>query len=295
MVEQKIEFRKVREFGENLSDTFLFIRQNIKPLLKSFFAICGVFMIGYAIFNGIYQSRAFSVFDQLRKGLTVNRGTDFTGLFTPEYFLTILLGTLFYVSMRVALGAYIKFYVENNNTAPSIEQVWKIFIRYFLKVLVFNIPIFLLILVGTLCCFAPGIWLLVVLMPFDLILIVEDASFENAFSRNFSIIRDNFWITLSIYLVAGLIYSFGASIIGVIVAIIVGATTFISTDSIGTAAGIATSFLVVVSRVFYIIFFISAALQYYNLVERRDGTGIMQRVENMGSSQDDFDNIQENY
>src|SRR5580704_3409879 len=250
MVEQKIEFRKVREFGENLSDTFLFIRQNIKPLLKSFFAICGVFMIGYAIFNGIYQSRAFSVFDQLRKGLTVNRGTDFTGLFTPEYFLTILLGTLFYVSMRVALGAYIKFYVENNNTAPSIEQVWKIFIRYFLKVLVFNIPIFLLILVGTLCCFAPGIWLLVVLMPFDLILIVEDASFENAFSRSFTIIRDNFWITLCIYLVAGLIYSFGVSIIGVIVAIIVGATTFISTDSIGTAAGIATSFLVVVSRVF---------------------------------------------
>ncbi len=295
MAEQKIEFRKVRDFGENLSDTFLFIRQNFLPLIKSFFAICGVFMIGYAIFNGIYQSRAFSIFDELRKGGIIGQRNGFENIFTPEYFLMIFLGFLFYVSMRVVLGAFIKFYVENNNTAPTIEQVWNIFIKYFFKVLIFSIPIFLLILAGTLFCVAPGIWLLVVLMPFDLILIIEEASFESAFLRSFTLIRENFWISLAIYFVAALIYSFSSGIIGIIVGVIVAAATFISTNNIGTTAGIATSFLLVVSRVFYIIFFVSAALHYYNLVERHDGTGIMQRVENMGNDQNNFDNIQENY
>ena len=138
MVEQKVEFRKVRDFGENLSDTFLFLRQNFGSLIKSFFAIGGVFMLGYAIFNGIYQSRAFGIFDQLRKGM-VTRENDITSIVTPEYLITLLLALLFYVSMRVILASYVKFYTENNNTQPSIEEVWNIFRKYFLKVLIIGI------------------------------------------------------------------------------------------------------------------------------------------------------------
>ena len=41
---QKVEFRKVRDFGEVISDTFLFMKQNFKPLFKAFFYLCGFFL-----------------------------------------------------------------------------------------------------------------------------------------------------------------------------------------------------------------------------------------------------------
>ncbi len=294
MAEQKIEFRKVRDFGENLSDTFLFLRQNFGSLVKSFFAIGGVFMLGYAIFNGIYQSRAFGIFDQLRKGM-VTRESDITSIITPEYLLTLLLALLFYVSMRVVLASYVKFYTENNNTKPRIEDVWNIFRKYFLKVFIFNIPILLLMCIGFILCLAPGIWLAVVFVPFDIILVVEDLSFGDAFQRCFTIVNQNFWISLATYLVAGLIYWFSTAIVGTFVGIIVGLSAYFSTNNIGTTAGIVTSILNIFSSVFYFIFFVSAALHYFNLVERHDGTGILQRIENMGTNKDNFDNIQENY
>jgi hypothetical protein len=289
MVEEKIRFRKVRDFGENFNDTFVFIKQNLKPLLLSFFAICGVFMLGKAIFGGIYESNSFGILDQFR--LRASRGeTSFSGIFTPEYFLYILFSLITYVAMKVVLAAYIKYYVDNDGAKPSIEEVWQIFKKYFFRVLIYSVPVFLLIVVGCIFCVLPGIYLIVVFVPFDIILVMEDCSFSDAFSRSFTLIKENFWISLAIYFIATLIYSFGSGIISVVVGIIVGAATYITTRSIGATAGIVTSFLNLFAGVFYIIFFVSSALQYFNLAEQHDGTGILQQIEALGGEQNNIDN-----
>ncbi|MBS1917014.1 MAG: hypothetical protein JST87_12120 [Bacteroidetes bacterium] len=295
MAEQKIELRKIRDFSENLSDTFLFIRQNFKPLIKIFFAICGIFMLAHAIFNGLFESRAFGVFDEFRRGLTSRRASSFETVFTPEYFLALLLSWISFVAIRVTIGAYIKFYLENNGEHPAIYDIWKYFTRYFFRVLFYTIPVAIVIGIGFICCIIPGIYLIVVLVPFDFVLIIEDAGFTDAFNRCFNLIKNNFWISLGIYIVAGLIYWFGTMIIGMIIGVIIGLSAFFTTDNIGATAGMVTSFLNIFSSTFYIIFLVSAALQYFNLVESHDGTGLLQRVESMGEDKNNFDNTQEQY
>jgi hypothetical protein len=288
MTEEKIRFRKVRDFGENFNDTFLFIKQNFKSLLSCFFAICGAFLLGQAIFSGLYQSHSFGVFDQFRRQMRSGQ-TDFGNIFSPEYFLSILFSMLAFVAMKVVLASYIKLYTDNNGTQPSIEEVWQVFRKYFLKVFFYSIPIFLLIIIGCFFCLLPGIYLAVVFVPFDIILVMEDASFGDAFSRCLTLIRENFWISFAIYLIAIMIYYFGSMIISVVVGVIVGAATYISTNSIGTTAGIVTSFLNIFVGVFYIIFFVSSALQYFNLVELHDGTGILQQIDTLGSDQNNME------
>jgi hypothetical protein len=284
MVEEKIRFRKVRDFGENFNDTFVFIKQNLKPLLLSFFAICGVFMLGKAIFGGIYESHSFGILDQFR--LRANRGENaFSSIFTPEYFIYMLFSLVAYVAMKVVLAAYIKYYVDNDGAQPSIEDVWHYFRKYFFRILIYSVPVFLLIVIGCFFCVLPGIYLAVVFVPFDIILVMEDCSFSDAFSRCFTLIKENFWISFAIYFIATLIYSFGSGIISVVVGLIVGAATYVTTKSIGTTAGIVTSFLNLFAGVFYIIFFVSSALQYFNLVEQHDGTGILQQIESLGNDQ----------
>jgi hypothetical protein len=297
MAEQKIELRKIRDFGQNINDTFVFLRQNLKPLLLSFFAICGVFMIGQAIFSGIYQSHSLGVFDQIFSGRTnpayQNRGLG--DVFNFEYMLMMLFTMLTFVAMNTALGAYLKFYLENDGGQAGMDDIWNIFKKYFFKVFLYSIPIVLLIIVGTVLCVLPGIYLGVVLVPFSFIIMIEDTGLNGAFNRCFEIIRNNFWPSLVVYFVAYLIYAVSSGIISAVVSIIFGAAAYFTTKSIGSTVAVATSFFNMFSHIFYVIYFVSAALQYFTLVETRDGTGILNRIDNIGSDKNSFDNIDEQY
>jgi hypothetical protein len=299
MAEQKIELRKIRDFGQNINDCFVFLRQNLKPLLKSFFAICGVFMLGQAIFNGIYQSNAMGgLFQQLISGTTrTGRYGDggLASIFSATYFLMLLFTLLTYVSMNLVLGAYLKYYLEHDREQPGIEDIWLSFRRYFSRVFFYSIPIAALTFIGAIFCLAPGIYLWVVFVPFTMVVIIEDADFGTAFSRCFEIVKENWWISFAIYLVAYIIYSVSSSIIGIIVGLFAGAAAYFTTKDVGTTVGIVTSFLNTFSFLFYIIFFICAALQYFTLAEQKDGTGILSRIDSIGSNNNNFDQADEQY
>lgn len=299
MAEQKIELRKIRDFGININDTFVFLRQNLKPLLISFFAICGIFMVGQAIFNGMYQSHSMGgLLQQLFSGggsLGKYNGNPYSSIFSFEYLMVIVFMLLTFAAMKVTLGAYLKYYLENNGQQPGIEEIWPIFKKYFFKIFFYSILIDIMIGFGCLLCVLPGIYLWVVFVPFTLVVMIEDANFNTALYRCFDIIKQNFWPSFGLYLIAYLIYSFSSGIIGAVVAVVAGAAAYLSTKNIGATVGIVTSFLNIFSFTFYIIFFISAALQYFSLTENRDGTGILNRIDNIGSDKNNFDNIEEQY
>src|SRR5688572_17638407 len=113
MAEQKIEFRKIRDFGEVMNDTFSFVRQNFKPLFKSFFAICSFFMIALAILTGLYQSQYLSGLDELFNGKRM-QGDLVRQLASSGYFIMVFFGLSTFVAMQVAIGAYVKSYVMNH-------------------------------------------------------------------------------------------------------------------------------------------------------------------------------------
>jgi len=297
MAEQKIELRKIRDFGQNINDTFVFLRQNLKPLLKSFFAICSVFMLTQAIFNGIYQSHSMGVFQQLFSGRARPGAYNdrFGGVFSFEYIMTLVFMLLTFTSMKVILGAYLKYYLENDGQQPNIEEIWNLYKKYFFKVFFYSIPVGLLAVIGLVFCLVPGVYLWVVFVPFTFVVMIEDAGFSTAFYRCFEIIKENFWISFGIYLVAYLMYTISTYIIGMVVGLIAGLAAYFTTKSVGATAGIVTSFFSIFSFTFYIIFFISAALQYFSLTEERDGTGILNRIDNIGTDKNNFDHIEEQY
>jgi len=295
MAEQKIQFRKIRDFGENLGDTFLFIKSNLRSLLISVLTICAVFMLAQAIFNQINQSRAFGIFDQFRRGFNNDPYRSFNYVFTPEYVLAILCTWFSHIALQVTLAAYIKTYVIGESVAPSVEQIWDVFRRYYLRVLLYSIPIFLLVAIGFIFCIAPGVFLAVVLMPFTMVVVVEESNFGIAFNRCFQLVKDNFWISIAIYIVAAMIYYFCTFAVGAAIGVLVLIMTYLTARSLATAMGILTSILNVFSGILYIIFFVSVSFQYFSLVEKKDATGILQRIDQIGSSGDNVDNAEKQY
>lgn len=298
MAQQKVELRKIRDFSDNLNDTFLFIRQNLKPLLASFIAIAGIFMLGHSIVNVLFQRNAGGFFRDLAGGGTP-RGGSFNSplgaMFSGTYLLLLLLAWANFIAMNVVVTCYMKLYDASQGIAPRIEEVWNEFKKYFLKVLVYTIPITLLTMLGLLFCLAPGVYLGVVFAPFAAALIVDDQTFGGAWDRCLAIIKGNFWQSLGIYFLVYLIVAFSAGIISLIVGGITAAISYFTTRDIVSTTSIFTSVLNIFSYVFYIVLYVSINLHYFNLAERHDGTSLMRKLDTLGESDGDFNNIQEQY
>ncbi len=293
MAQQKIQLRKIRDFGENLGDTFQFIRQEFKPLLTSFVLIAGIFILATSILGGLFQKEMFGILDQFKTG-GVARQQGVTNFFTVGYFGFIVVSILSMAAMQTAIAVYMQFYDEHGES-PNTQQVWAGFAKNFVKVFLYTIPQLIIIIISFFLCIFPVFYTLIVLMPLTFIIVNENSSFGDSFGRCFAIIKQNFWISLAIYLVSYIIYSVSSGIIGIMVAAIVGAGAYFSTDELSSTAAIATSVLSVVQYVFYIIFFVSAGLHYYNLTELKDGTGLERRLEDLGGNNNPNTSIEEQY
>src|SRR3954468_12928780 len=104
MAQQKIQLRKIRDFGENFSDTFQFIRQEFKPLLTTFILIGGIFLLLNAIFAGMYNQQALGIYSALIKGVTYNGEAKYYSFFSPAYFLLMMLSVLTLSAMRTIIA-----------------------------------------------------------------------------------------------------------------------------------------------------------------------------------------------
>jgi hypothetical protein len=92
-----------------------------------------------------------------------------------------------------------------------------------------------------------------------------------------------------------LIFSISSGIIGFVIGIITEAVSYFTTKKIDTGLPIVGALLNLIEYFFYIIFFVSAGLQYYTLVEIHNGTGLARRLENLGHNVHPDTNIEEEF
>ncbi len=295
MAEPKIELRKTRDLSQNLNDTFAFIRQNFKPLIVSFLSIAGIFMLASSIVSGIYQGGVMggAFKDIINGNRNISRSPFW--MLNGTYFVVIILAWLNVIAMTTAVICYVKVYDKKNGEKPEIIEVWDEFKNYFLKIALYSIPIAFVTVIGYALCLVPGIYLTVVFMPFFVAVIFENETFGQAWNRCFTIIKNNFWSSLGIYFLVYLIYAFSAGIISASLAAIAGVLSYFTTRDISTTIGIATSVLNIFSFVIYIVFYVSVILHYFNLIEIHYGTGMMGRINKLGETGNDINDVQEQY
>jgi hypothetical protein len=242
----------------------------------------------------MFQQKAFAgLINLLTKGV-YNQTQDISTLFTPMYFVMIALNLLSLASMRTVVAVYMHHY-DKYNTSPTVHQVWQGFIRNLFSIFIFSIVRLVLVLVGLFLCLVPGVYMLTVLMPFSNAIVSEDLSIGEAFSRCFDIIKENFWISLGVYVVGFLLFSVCSGIVAFTVSLVVGLISYFTTKEINTTVPIVTAVMSLVEYLFYIIFFTSVGMHYYNLVEIKDGAGLARRLENLGTNINPNTDIEEQY
>lgn len=292
---QKIELRRTRDFGEKFNATFEFIRQNYKGFMPAVLYISvpvvliGMLIISYYTYF-IFMEEAGSLAGSNNPFAVFSMMGRFFGLALVAYGF-IIVGYLINTSL---VYNYIKIYPERENpTSITVGELWSVSKKDIGSIFVAGLLSLIVSAIGFVFLFLPGIYLGVTLSLITPIIVFERKNVGDAFSRCFYLIKDKWWSTFGLLLIAVIIQS----IMGLIFNIPQYIMTFVFTINSATsdfATGfplwqkilflIGGSISVIGSSLLYCISFIAIAFQYFNLVERREATGLMSQIEGFGNA-----------
>lgn len=296
-MKEPIEFRKVREFGDIISDTVVFIKQNLKPLLKAYFYICGFFILA-SILSSIFMQLSIASMSTGRYQYEMNSPIRSLYNFGFSYAFYVIFLVLSIVSMHLTILCFVALYIRKGNVAPTVPEVWSYFKYYFWRMFGSSIAMGIFWIICIMLCIVPGIYVMPALVIFFPIMILENAGFSFAFERAFKLLKNEWWITFAVILVIYFIYNACAMVIQIPAIVISMASAFTHLEQpITKFYAIVTSLAQNLSQVFVIIPVVAAALIYFNLVERKESTGLMERIDTLGQTEtkDDHPFAQEEY
>lgn len=281
--EQTIKFKKQREIGDVITDTFKFIRENYKLLLSYIFKTTGPFFLILVIAVGYYTYSVAgnTLASPLEGGI---------GNFIVSF--TVLMGALllFYSALYGTILHYIKSYISNGGNVPEAEVKAGVQ-KDFFKLLLLSFLSGILIIAGFIMFVIPGIFLLVPLSMAGAVLVFKDYSVSESISYCFTLVKDHWWITfITLFVIAILVYIIGLVFqVPLIIYTVIKTLTAVQEGSLANPElfrdWIFISLQIISSVIQYllsIITIIAIAFIYFNLNEHKHLTGTYETIEKLG-------------
>jgi len=288
-----IEFKKQRELGEILSDTFAFFRNEFKPFFNTFFKIVGPFLAVMVVSLVLYLYFAGNTFNLM----LLDTNMDVTNLTTIAlvglvYILSIV--AVYTMSQSTVLH-YIKSY-SNGKGSTDFETIRKEVYDSFWSFIGLGIMVGLSVFFGLMMCIIPGIYLYVPLSLAFCILVFNRMNASDAYSYSFNLVKGEWWMTFATIFVIGIIIGIATYVFAIPTAIYQWIKMGIFSGEID-AEGVMDIFkdpiyilLNVISTVaqflLNLISIIAGAFIYFNLNEKKNFTGTYERIENLGEIRD---------
>jgi len=287
-----IEFKKQRELGEIISDTFAFIREEFNPFLKTVLQISGPYLILFLISMSFYIYTSGDLFN-------FKIGEDFSNISSlPLMFGSLLLfmitGVLAYVFANSAVLHYIKSYIENEGNV-NLEEVKNNVKQTLWGFLGLGILKWMTLIFAIVLCFLPVLYAMVPMYVIFSIYIFENKDATDSYSFSFTLINSDFWMTLFTIIILGFIvmtasyvFSLPAAIYSIIkMGIFSGEMDPESMmDFVDPVYILLNIFSYLFKFLLNLILTVSSAFIYFNLNEKLNFTGTYERIQSLGKKED---------
>lgn len=275
MIEKEIQFRKKRELGEIISDSFEFIKQEYKPLSKLILTYVIPFLVLYAIVQINVQQKIVGTIDLTDQESIMKN----IGPFYLNVFLFSLFGVFVHALLIGVLYSYIEIYIKKGKGEFNLPEIKLNLFANGQLAIGSSILLYLIVIFGFFLFIVPGIYFAITFSLVVASIIFEKHGLNNAFARSWNLVKAQWWQTFSLILlgivitwVAGFILSIPSLLInsttGAVEAIGAGAVAVAPTPLHWVLMGVTT----VVSSLFWVVPYTFLAFQYFNLIERTKPT-----------------------
>jgi len=287
-----IEFKKQRELGDILGDTFTFIRHEFKPFSKAILNIVGPYILMFLIAMGFYLYIVGDIFDFSSFNQLGNEVFSLGLIFVSLAFI-IITGILAYVIANSVTLHYIKSYIKNAGNV-NIEELKLDVKQTFWSFVGLGIIKWVVLIFAMMLCFLPVFYFMVPMAVIFSIFVFEKKDVSDSFNYSFTLIKDQYWITLLTIIVIGIVvavagYAFGlpASIYSLVkMGVFSGEIDPANMNSIVDPVYIVLNMIsYLASFLLNIISIIGSAFIYFNLNEKANFTGTYERIESLGKNE----------
>ncbi|HXA01817.1 MAG TPA: hypothetical protein VNW99_07515 [Cytophagaceae bacterium] len=296
MQKDKIIFNQARDFSEKLNDTFSFLRQNFKNLSTTVLFVAGPFTLIGGIFLGLYQSQVFKSGFLKQTSLS----DRFQNIFGIEYLMGILFSMISLSIVSIVVNEYIRLYNEDKTENFQWQDVLPGVKSNFLPIFLYGIGYAILVMIGMMLLIFPGVYLAIALSFLFSVKMFEGKGFFESVSRCLNLIKGNWWATFGLLFVLSIIQgllSFIFQIPAFISGIVMGIQGLKNEASGGSDFFliIATIISTTGSQLLYTVSIVGLIFQYFNLVEEKDATGLLGRIDSIGKTPDVKTSNEESY
>lgn len=285
-MKEYIIFKKQREVGEILSDTFKFIRLEGKALFGYILRLAGPALLLLVIALSVYtRSIATNINGDIFTNTTIYSNTTLISIM-----VMILAGLSYYALLYGVVNHYVRSYIKHQGKVVSFEVTQGVR-KDFWNLLGMNTLIALMVGFGLVLCFLPGVYLGVSLFTCYSIFIHDNQDVSSAISYSFKLITNEWWITFATILIMFIlfyvmvivfnipqyIYFFAKSFV-IVEDNVFNATQvfdwgYVLLSAIGTIGQYLAHTLIVVASIFI----------YFNLNEKKNMTGTLEKIDSIGN------------
>ena len=294
MIENNIILRKRRDFGQVISDTFAFLKENFKEIMRQYIAIVGTMYLVLVIIGILAGTLIASMIPTVSDGIDPdNLGVVFAAAI-PAIFILVLLAMLMNASSSIICFSFMRQYVEVGKDQITLSETWREVTTKLFPVIFGSILWSFMIMIGVLFLFIPGLILMIIYTAYVPCMILDRKGVFEAFEKVFTLFTTETWfLTLGILLVVGLIVGMINNMV-LMPLMMFGMmfTSFLGLDpeSAGPIFIVALMggyyiFAIGIGLVLSTVTQISIGIQYYNLAERVDATGTKQIIDQIGENE----------
>ncbi|QTE35057.1 hypothetical protein J3L18_18115 [Mucilaginibacter gossypii] len=269
-MKENIELSKTREFGDIISDTFVIVRQNFKPLFKSYLVICGMFLLTSTLLT------ILSNFQHTQEG--EYSAFSFWGI------AKILFEQVNYSALVLTAISYLAVYQQKENQPPTTLEVWAYFKYYFFRVLGTQILLSVALVIAFFFCFFPLVYLAPIFGLVTPIMIIENGSVEFAIRKSFKIIKENWWFTFGVILLMSIIVLAMVMALFIPAMIFYGGSQWLTGTYYNTTYAVVEAIIEHVCQFLWLLPVISITLVYFSLTEHKEANNLVNRIKSFGKN-----------
>ncbi len=272
------EYRKPREIGEILTDTFQYIRLHYKTLGKGLlFFVMPFYVIQIALVGDMSQN----IFQAI--GNSDAEAQALSSFFTGKYFLSLLMSALGTSMLSVITFKHVQL-TSNNREVDStnlienvVQNVLSFAALYSLIVIALFFSVFALIL--------PAIFIGVQWSLAPAALFIEEQGVFKALGRSWELVKDYWWVTFGLLILMTIITTVATYVFVIPTTIISVIISSIGAEGSSGIFSLLYTFILgattVLSSLLYSIMQIAISLHLFNLVERKEGGALRSKIENL--------------
>jgi hypothetical protein len=272
----EFKLQKFRDLGGILTDSFTYVRIHYKSLGKGLlFLVLPFYLISGLIVGDAYSTFVSAILDNPQASAEALIGGDFL--------MGMLLLAFSTCSLLTVSLTHIKLAHEYGEV--EFDELFAGFGRNFFTLFALYFLIIISVFFGFMFFIIPGIFIGIKLFIAPAVAIIEERNPISAAGRSWELVRGHWWFTFATYLVMNIITTFMSYVLIIPLSIIMGvisASGAGGSEVIGTGMGLVYGLTIIIASLFSVLMLIAMALQYFNLIERKEGKGLREQIEELG-------------